>query len=710
MRALKLICLLLFLGTMFAAGQDPIPQIREGGGSLNTRDKKNINKAINQTNRNKDNIAVLDVANDSSWVAITSDSVITSYIFYDDKIESRLTGALTLPSNRTWQLNSKNVSMTPGVGGAYYIYRDADTIAIGAGSGAPFTLRSDDFYVSTTGILNKALFGYSTNLYVSDYTSDTRGIVANGSSMLLYMGASDTVKATNIWGGLSQIQTFTQTGSRVDVPEFLVHNVYASMDGGVAVDSLTGLRIHLYDGGIEEDSIGKLYSIYNIDGGLRGRDATYFLYSEYGDNYLNGDVTAKDYKYIYPTTVDMDDYVIPLGVRSYRYNSGITDFDLGTGQNWGSAIWDTATIIDAPENSTFYLDYSVKGINSEVPLTGYSSITGSYKNVRSKNLQITGTGTMQNHFFGSGLTVSDNDTIIVPLWQPFYVAATASAAFGSDNRVDIGSAELLYLYGGFDDNIAVDSVTGMFIHLRDVGIDPDSIDAVYGIYNNDDGLRGKDKTYFLYSEYGDNYLNGKLKVTDSLQLTNGAGLDQYGYWLRVGSDHATHTARTNATAKSGGISLPHYTNTEEDMGMMSALSSSSSSSLYIGGGNTQVNSPTVIRFNVAADVTTTPGTLIGQFDIGGFLVDTISELTTSNGVVVDDDLEVTGAITQTQLTGSLTDGAPLDAEIDSVTGTTPAAAGAGWQVTILDSDGSGLLYRIESDGTNWLWWVGTVAL
>lgn len=54
-----------------------------------------------------------------------------------------------------------------------------------------------------------------------------------------------------------------------------------------------------------------------------------------------------------------------------------------------------------------------------------------------------------------------------------------------------------------------------------------------------------------------------------------------------------------------------------------------------------------------------------------------------------------------QLTGALTDGAPSDTEIDTITGLTPATAGAGWRCTILDNNGTGLLYMIESDGTNW---------
>jgi hypothetical protein len=65
---------------------------------------------------------------------------------------------------------------------------------------------------------------------------------------------------------------------------------------------------------------------------------------------------------------------------------------------------------------------------------------------------------------------------------------------------------------------------------------------------------------------------------------------------------------------------------------------------------------------------------------------------------------------QPQLTGSLTDSAPTDAEIDAITGTTPAVVGAGWTVTILDSDGTGLLYRIESDGTYWDYQLLTRAL
>lgn len=54
-----------------------------------------------------------------------------------------------------------------------------------------------------------------------------------------------------------------------------------------------------------------------------------------------------------------------------------------------------------------------------------------------------------------------------------------------------------------------------------------------------------------------------------------------------------------------------------------------------------------------------------------------------------------------QLSGALTDNAPTDTEIDTRTGLTPATAGVGYKVTIKDTNGTGLLYYVESDGTNW---------
>jgi hypothetical protein len=62
-----------------------------------------------------------------------------------------------------------------------------------------------------------------------------------------------------------------------------------------------------------------------------------------------------------------------------------------------------------------------------------------------------------------------------------------------------------------------------------------------------------------------------------------------------------------------------------------------------------------------------------------------------------------------QLVGSLTDGMPTAAEINAIVGTASDKK-AGYQVTIKDSDGTGLLYKVESDGTDWYYIILTKAL
>jgi hypothetical protein len=60
-------------------------------------------------------------------------------------------------------------------------------------------------------------------------------------------------------------------------------------------------------------------------------------------------------------------------------------------------------------------------------------------------------------------------------------------------------------------------------------------------------------------------------------------------------------------------------------------------------------------------------------------------------------------------TGSLTDGIPTDAEIDAILGT-PATVGSGYKAVIKDSDGTGLIYAVFSDGSGWYWNITTLAL
>ena len=63
-----------------------------------------------------------------------------------------------------------------------------------------------------------------------------------------------------------------------------------------------------------------------------------------------------------------------------------------------------------------------------------------------------------------------------------------------------------------------------------------------------------------------------------------------------------------------------------------------------------------------------------------------------------------------QIVASVTDNAPTSEEIDSAVGMTAVEAGEGFKTTIKDSDGSQLLYKIGSDGSDWFFITMTKAV
>jgi len=69
-----------------------------------------------------------------------------------------------------------------------------------------------------------------------------------------------------------------------------------------------------------------------------------------------------------------------------------------------------------------------------------------------------------------------------------------------------------------------------------------------------------------------------------------------------------------------------------------------------------------------------------------------------------------GTLKSEVISANLTDTTPTDAEIDTATGLTPSTAGAGWECWIKDTNGSGSMYRVVSDGTDWNYIMLTKAL
>lgn len=81
-----------------------------------------------------------------------------------------------------------------------------------------------------------------------------------------------------------------------------------------------------------------------------------------------------------------------------------------------------------------------------------------------------------------------------------------------------------------------------------------------------------------------------------------------------------------------------------------------------------------------------------------------------NGGVLTNVLRGDGKQVIAQIQASLTDGTPTTAQITSAVGESPSDVRAGYQATIKDTDGTGLLYKIESDGTDWFYTVMTKSL
>ena len=68
------------------------------------------------------------------------------------------------------------------------------------------------------------------------------------------------------------------------------------------------------------------------------------------------------------------------------------------------------------------------------------------------------------------------------------------------------------------------------------------------------------------------------------------------------------------------------------------------------------------------------------------------------------------SVTVLGLHGSLTDGAPTESEINTITSLTPSTSATNILYYIKDDDGSGLIYTVMSDGTVWHYWTSTIAL
>lgn len=78
---------------------------------------------------------------------------------------------------------------------------------------------------------------------------------------------------------------------------------------------------------------------------------------------------------------------------------------------------------------------------------------------------------------------------------------------------------------------------------------------------------------------------------------------------------------TDATNKSGRITIGHYTNAEEPFQIVGGIASSVQNSLQFGGGASSINAATIHQFYAAANSTTTTGTVVMRMTLAGLRIE-----------------------------------------------------------------------------------------
>lgn len=94
------------------------------------------------------------------------------------------------------------------------------------------------------------------------------------------------------------------------------------------------------------------------------------------------------------------------------------------------------------------------------------------------------------------------------------------------------------------------------------------------------------------------------------------------------------TSMTDTTPKTGTFAVPHYTNSEEPLGVVVGRTTLSDTIVDYGGGGANLNTATSHRIYAAANNTTTTGTQVAQFDINGF---TLNASGSTADIIRDED-------------------------------------------------------------------------
>jgi len=289
---------------------------------------------------------------------------------------------------------------------------------------------------------------------------------------------------------------------------------------------------------------------------------------------------------------------------------------------------------------------SISGINSITMASGSDNLLTIHTTNTTERVRVNSDGDV---IVGSGITVSPDGDI-------FATGVTTSTTFvggltgdvtgtASGNTTISNNADNRVVTGGSGN--ALNGEANLTFNGGETGDAQLTVHAAEADANSDSELILETSNDFATSvvmfkdtaaeagsiayNHGDNYIklstNGtdggteRVRIDSSGRLLLGAGaiatpkssgsggldLDSGLISLVVGGNENS-TGRTDGTSKINRIAAPHRTNSEEPVAMISCQASTSTNTLFFGGGSSYTNAVTEHKFYTATDSTTTTGT------------------------------------------------------------------------------------------------------